>query len=81
VLAARWIAILPVVLSGVIIGAIVWPDKLVVIALTGAVAIGTVSSGDWLGRALQRTRGVARASALGGVTAAALSLLVLELGG
>ena len=49
--------------------------------MTGAVAIGTVSSGDWLGRALQRTGGVALASALGGISAAIVSAIVLEVNG
>jgi O-antigen/teichoic acid export membrane protein len=81
VLTARWITIALLLLAAMAVGAVGWPGELAVIAVTGAVAIGAVSSGDWLARALQRTRGVAGASAIGGLSAAALSLLVLALGG
>jgi O-antigen/teichoic acid export membrane protein len=81
VLTARLIAILSVVFTGLVVTALIAPSKLAVIAAAGAVAIGTASSADWLGRAQQRTRGVAAASAIGGVVAAICGVLVLELGG
>ncbi len=81
ILTARWIAIVLLVIAVVVVGAIGWPSQIVVIMATGAVAIGTASSGDWLGRALQRTGGVAKASAIGGLTAALVSVIILELGG
>jgi O-antigen/teichoic acid export membrane protein len=81
VLLTRILAITAVVIVALAITAAAWPEKIAVVAVTGAVAIGTVSSADWLGRAIQRTGGVALASVVGGITAAATAALVLALHG